>query len=105
MRKALTELCVVLVAVAAIHAIRIMHGGIIKGKIYPATKRNLLLAVNGLDSIRALSEQDGYFGLRVKPGTWTLIVENIEPNHRVVREGVEVNEGENINLGIIRLSE
>jgi hypothetical protein len=105
MRKTLAEFCLVILAVTAVHVFRTMRSGYINGKIYPASKRNLLVAVNGVDSIKAISEQNGYFGMTLRPGTWKLIVGGSAETRSVVREGLEVNEGENINLGVIRLSE
>jgi len=83
---------------------RFMQTGFIKGKLYPAYWSNSVVAVNGKDSVKVKSE-NGYFGMRVKPGVWKVVVDAKEHAGNVVREKVEVNEGENINLGEIRLSE
>ncbi len=82
-----------------------MQSGHIAGKLYPATKKNRLVAVNGADSVHAFYQQDGYFGMQVRPGTWTIIVDSDDQTHSVLKERLVVMEGENINLGVIRLSE
>jgi hypothetical protein len=105
MRRTITELCLLVFAIAAIHLTSFLRSGHIAGKIYPITKTNHLVAVNGADSVRAYCAQDGNFGLQVRPGTWTLVVDIGEQRRSVVKERLVVAEGENINLGIIRLSE
>ena len=105
MRRALLELCIILVAIVGVHTMRFMQTGFIKGKLYPADWSNSVVAVNGTDSVKVRSE-NGYFGMRVKPGVWKVVVDAKEhTTGNVVREKVAVSEGENINLGEIRLSE
>jgi hypothetical protein len=102
MRKALLELCLLVAAIAGIHTARIMRSGSINGKVYPANIAEFVVAVSGEDSVKVMSK-NGYFGMRVQPGMWKVIVK-ARPNN-VVRENLQVTEGQNINLGEIRLSE
>ncbi len=102
MRKAFLELFLLVIAIAGIHTVRIMRSGFINGKVYPANIPGTVVAVNGEDSVIATSK-NGYFGMRVPPGMWKVIVKARPGN--VVRENLEVNEGQNVNLGEIRLTE
>jgi hypothetical protein len=104
MRTALLELCIILIAIIGVHTMRLMQTGFIKGKLYPAGWSNKVVAISGTDSVKVLSE-NGYFGMRVKPGVWKVVVDAKEHAGNVIRENVEVSEGENINLGEIRLTE
>ncbi|MFI5151993.1 MAG: hypothetical protein ACHQET_01585 [Chitinophagales bacterium] len=104
MRRALVELSLVLLAVICIHTVTIMRSGSIHLRVYPAHFGESVMAINGTDSVRAMS-RDGYFGMKVRPGTWKVIVANKELTRNVIRENLLVNRGENINLGEIRLSE
>ncbi len=104
MRTALLEFCLVVTAIVCIHTVRIMRSSTIKGKVYPANVAESIVAINGSDSVKAISK-NGYFGMKVKPGIWKVIVGMNTPVKNVVRERLEVTEGENINLGEIRLAE
>jgi hypothetical protein len=105
MRKALFELCLLLSAITCVHAVRIMRTGSINGKVFPSNPRQSVLATNGQDSVRAVS-RNGNFRMRVDPGMWKVVVDyKTRSSANVIRENVEVNDGENINLGEIRLSE
>lgn len=104
MRKALVELCLLLLAITGIHTLKIMQNGSINGKVYPAGIVKSVVAVNGTDSVITMSE-NGNFALIVKPGVWKVIFAVNKQTRNVIRENVQVTEGKNINLGEIRLSE
>jgi hypothetical protein len=104
MRKAVVELCVVLVVITYIHTLRIMRSGFINGKVYPASSVESVMAVNGTDSVKTVSE-DGSFAMMVNPGVWKVVVGMKEQTRNVIRENVEVTGGKQINLGEIRLTE
>ena len=104
MRKAYWELGLIVLVVAGMHALRAKSSGFIKVRVYPANSSESVMAINGKDSIRS-SNTNGYFGMRVKPGTWKVVVSDREQVENVVRENLLVNEGQNINLGVIRITE
>jgi hypothetical protein len=104
MRKAYWELGLIVIAVAGMHTIRAKRSGFINGKMYPANSSESVLAINGKDSIRS-SNTNGYFGMSVKPGMWKVVISDKEQVKNVVRENLSVSEGQNINLGVIRLAE
>ena len=94
----------VLLVIASIHTLRIMRSGFINGKVYPANSVESVMAVNGTDSVKAVSE-DGSFAMMLNPGIWKVVVGMKEQTRNVIRENVEVIGGKQINLGEIRLSE
>jgi hypothetical protein len=104
MRKAFLELLTIVLIIIVIHTTRILRTGFINGKLNPANQAGSILAINGNDSVRAISK-NGYFGMKVKPGVWKVVVSMKPQTNSVVRENLEVNEGENINLGEIKLSD
>ncbi len=104
MRKAYWELGLIVLAIAGMHTIRAKRSGFIKGKVYPVNSTESVVAINGTDSIRS-ANTNGYFGMRVKPGMWKVVVSDREQVKNVVRENLSVREGQNINLGVIRLTE
>lgn len=105
MRKAGWELGLVLVFVIFLHTLRITKSGYINGKVFPANSAQSVMAVNGTDSVKTISE-NGSFAMMVNPGTWKVVVVAMnEQTRNVIRENVEVTGGKEINLGEIRLSE
>ena len=104
MRKALVELGIIVAGIIIFHTVRTMRSGSINGKVFPANDTESVVAVNGNDSVKVMSK-NGYFGMRVKPGVWKVIVAVKKQPGNVVMENLQVNQGDNINLGEIRLSE
>lgn len=105
MRKAFFQLCLLISAIACVHAVRILRTASINGMVYPANLKESFLATSGSDSVRTVSK-NGHFNMKVAPGMWKVVVDfKTGSNSSVIRENLEVNEGENINLGEIRLSE
>src|SRR5258708_10193881 len=104
MRKAYWELGLIVLAIACAHSIRAKRSGFIKGKVYPANSTESVVAINGKDSIRS-SNTNGYFGMKVTPGMWKVVISDKEQAKNVVRENLLVGEGQNINLGVIRVAE
>ncbi|HTQ65428.1 MAG TPA: hypothetical protein VMI12_11570 [Puia sp.] len=104
MRKAFLELMTIVLIIIIIHTTRILRTGFINGKLYPANQAESILAINGSDSVRAFSK-NGYFGMKLRPGVWKVVVSMKTQANSVVRENLEVNEGQNINLGEIKLSD
>jgi len=104
MSKALAKLGIIIAGIIMIHTVRITRGSSINGKLYPANEAESVVAVNGNDSVK-IKSRDGYFGVKVKPGIWKVIVAVKKQPGNVVMENLEVNQGDDINLGEIRLSE
>ena len=104
MRKAFVELGIIVAGIIIFHTVRTMRNGSINGKVFPANDTESVVAVNGSDSVRVMSK-NGYFGMQVKPGVWKVIVAVKKQPGNVVMENLQVNQGDNINLGEIRLSE
>jgi hypothetical protein len=104
MRRAHLELLLIVMAVLGLHLMRNTQTGFINGKLYPLNPGELVLAINGKDSVRSVS-RNGYFAMKVRPGTWKLVISGKEQVRNVVREHLLVNEGQMVNLGEIRLTE
>jgi hypothetical protein len=104
MQRGLLELCLIIVVVIGIHAERILHNGSIVGKITPAKPASSVTAVSGKDSIRVLSA-DGHFGMELRPGDWKLIFAGQEYSTPFAEKRVQIQEGQRINLGEIKLAQ
>ena len=104
MRRAQVELLLIVVAIIGLHSFKDSRTAFINGKLSPNSPGESVVAINGKDSVKSLN-QNGYFGMRVKPGTWKLVISDKEQVINVVREHIMVNEGQRINLGEIRLAD
>jgi hypothetical protein len=104
MRKAVWELNIVILAIICIHVISSLPSGFISGKIYPGNMGESVVAIRGTDSVRTKSK-NGFFEMRVRPGNWKIIVSSKEQTKNIVRDNLVVNQGQQVNLGEIRLSE
>jgi hypothetical protein len=103
MQRGLLELCLIIVVVIGIHAERLLHSGSIVGKIYPVSPVSSVIAVRGNDSVKVIPHE-GHFGMELQPGDWTLIFALKEYNTLPTEKRVQVQEGQRINLGEIRLA-
>ena len=102
MRRGLVELVLIIAAVIGIHAERFLHNGTIVGKITPGRSTSSVIAVKGKDSIKTISHE-GHFGMQLQPGDWKLIF--AEYNYPTTERKIQVQEGQHINLGEIKLSQ
>ena len=104
MRKAVWELNFVILAIICIHVVSALPSGFISGKIYPVNMGESVVAIRGTDSVRTMSK-NGFFVMRVRPGHWKIIVSGKEQTQNIVRDNLIVNQGQQVNLGEIRLTE
>ena len=104
MRPAFLELFLLVIAIVFIHTVRVLHTGMIHGKVYPAAMAGSVTAVKGSDSVVSVSS-DGHFGMEVPPGVWKVVIGLKTTSKNIVRDNIEVNEGQSLNLGEIRLQE
>lgn len=104
MKKTLFTLCATILTVAMLHAFRLMQSSSISGKIIPPEGAELVLATTGNDSMRT-TIMNGAFVFTAKPGTWKITIKGIAPFKDAVLERVDVKEGQNTDLGEIRLQQ
>jgi hypothetical protein len=102
MQRGLLELCLIIAVVIGIHAERLLHNGTIVGKISPGKPSSTVIAVRGSDSVK-VTPYEGRFGMELQPGDWKLIFAN-NRNHSTEKR-VQIQEGQHINLGEIRLAQ
>jgi hypothetical protein len=104
MQRGLLELCLIIVVVIGIHAERLLHSGSIVGKISPGSPESSVIAVRGRDSVKVIPN-DGHFGMELQPGDWKLIIALKEYNSFPTEKRIQVQEGQRLNLGEIRLAQ
>lgn len=104
MQRGLLELCLIIAVVIGIHSERILHSGSVVGKISPDDQASSVIAVRGNDSVRVVAN-DGHFGMELQPGDWKLIIALKEYNSLPTEKRIQVQEGQRLNLGEIRLTQ
>jgi hypothetical protein len=75
----------------------------ITGKVLPPAGVEKIIALQGSDSSTALPANTGDFVLKVKPGSWNVIVRAKPPYKDMEKDNVTVQEGKSVDLGEIRL--
>ncbi|WP_315822631.1 carboxypeptidase regulatory-like domain-containing protein [Paraflavitalea speifideaquila] len=78
MKKTIATLVVIIIAVFSLHAVRVMHQSSITGKISPSDGAEVVIAINGTDSLKLKSADRG-FSFIVKPGAWKVLVNAKNP--------------------------
>lgn len=104
MKKTLFTLFATILTVAGLHAFRIMQSSSVSGKVVPSNASETIWAISGSDSIKA-NVLGGSFTFNAKPGIWKLFVDGKEPFNDAVLEKVDVKEGQNTDVGEIRLQQ
>ena len=104
MKKTLFTLFATILTVAMLHAFRLMQSSSISGKVIPPEGSEMVLAVSGRDSLRT-TVINGAFVFTAKPGTWRITVSGKAPFKNAILEKVDVKEGQNTDLGEIRLQQ
>ena len=101
MKKTLATLIVIVIAVASLHAVRVMRQSTISGKISPADAVEVVIAINGTDSLK-LKPSEGAFSFIVQPGAWKVWIDANMPSKDTTLGAVGL-EGDPTELGALTL--
>lgn len=101
MKKTVATLLVIVIAVASLHAVRVMQQSYISGTIYPTGAAGIVVAINGDDSVKVKPSVSG-FSFVVPPGNWKILVEANRPFKNIMVDA-NVQEGQTAQLGEIKL--
>lgn len=80
------------------------EGTSIKGRVEPVDAAVEAVALSSTDSV-TVAVTDGMFLLNVRRGTYKLIVVGKAPYKNVIKDNVEVADGNTTDVGIIRMQE
>jgi len=92
----------VIAGVTTLHALKIRESGTISGKISPPDGAKFAWAIIGYDSSKT-SIAEGKFLFKLKPGSYKIIVDAIEPLKDPVIDAVQITDGKSVDLGEISL--
>lgn len=103
MKKTIATLIVIVIAVASLHAVRVMRQSSISGKISPSDAAEVIMAINGTDTLK-VKPADGGFSFIVQPGAWKVWIDAKSPYKDTLLDA-DVKEGQTTHLGEIKLQQ
>ena len=103
MRNAMVQLCLVIMGVSGIHAVRLLQTSSFHVRMYPSDGAGRVWAIQGKDSIEMTNTNGEYFLRSIKPGYWRVSVEANQPFRNVQFNSGNIQPGFDKDLGEIRL--
>lgn len=105
MRNAMVQLCLVIIGVSSIHAVKLLQTSSFHVRLYPANAADKVWAVQGKDSVE-MSDVNGEFFIRaINPGQWKISVKANQPYKNVRFDAGEIKPGFDQDLGEIHLQD
>ena len=103
MRNAIVQLCLVIIGISSIHAVRLLQTSSFHVRVFPAAGADRVWAFQGKDSVEMMNVNGEYMLRSMKPGHWQLSVETNEPYKNAFLDVEDVKPGTDLDLGEIRL--
>ena len=103
MRNAMVQLCLVIIGVSSIHAVRLLQTSSFHLRTFPADGADRVWAIQGKDSIEMMNVNGEYILRSINPGHWRVSVQANEPFRNVRYDVNDVRPGTDMDLGQIRL--
>lgn len=103
MRNAMVQLCLVIIGVTSIHAVKLLQTSSFHVRMFPADGADRVWAVQGKDSVEMMNINGEYLLRSINPGHWQISVEANEPFQNSRFDIGEVKPGLDVDLGEIRL--
>jgi hypothetical protein len=103
MRNAMVQLCLVLIGVTSVHAVKLLQTSSLHATILPAEGAEKVWAVQGKDSIKMTGINGEYYLSTVNPGRWQIHVEAKKPYQNARFKEVNIGPGVEKDLGEMKL--
>ena len=78
--------------------------GSITGTVIPAMALKDVWVVSAHDTVRGLVMEGNFSVINVKPGTYKVIINAVEPYKDAIKEGITVIDGQPVDMGEIKLT-
>lgn len=96
----MVQLTLVVIGVSSVHAVKLLQSSAIHAKIYPSTGAERVWAIQGKDSLRMMSNEEGDYFLRtVHPGSWELRIDARKPYKDIIVKAIDVKPGTQKEMG------
>lgn len=103
MKNAFLQLCLVLIGVTGVHAVKLLQTSSLHVKVLPMESADRVLAIHGKDTL-TMQESDGeYFLPAVEPGIWQIRIDAKAPFQAPDDRCIEVKSGSRRNTGEVWL--
>ncbi|WP_325588634.1 hypothetical protein [Puia sp.] len=103
MRNAMVQLCLVIIGVSSIHAVKLLQTSSFHVRTFPAEGADRVWAVQGKDSVEMMNINGEYILRSINPGRWEISIEANEPYSNTRLNVSDVKPGSDVDLGEIRL--
>ncbi|HEY4110155.1 hypothetical protein [Puia sp.] len=103
MRNAMVQLCLVIIGISSIHAVKLLQTSSFHVRTYPLDAADRVWAVQGRDSVEMMNINGEYILRSINPGHWLISVEANEPYRNARFDVSDVKPGMDVDLGEIRL--
>jgi hypothetical protein len=103
MRNAMVQLCLVLIGVTSVHAVKLLQTSSLHVVIFPAEGTEKVWAIQGKDSINMAGVDGEYYLSAVSPGHWQVHVVAKKPYQNASLKEVTIGPGTEKDLGQISL--
>jgi hypothetical protein len=105
MRNAMVQLCLVVIGVSSIHAVKLLQTSSFHVRLFPAAAADKVWAIQGRDSVEMVNVNGEYYLRSINPGHWEVSVQPKAPFQAVHFDVADVRPGTDRDLGEIRLAE
>jgi hypothetical protein len=102
MRNAMIQLCLVIIGVSSIHAVRLMQTSSFHLRVSPAGIGTRVVAVRGRDTLEMVHINGEYYLREIRPGQWQISVIPALP-YSSVQWQMNVKPGTDADLGELPL--
>ncbi len=102
MKNAFVQLCLVILVITGIHAMRLIKANTINGKVSAPSALQYAWAVKGADSVIVAADH-GNFSIKVSPGIWKVLLHTRSPYRNQEIDNIIVTDGHSTDLGEIIL--
>jgi hypothetical protein len=103
MKNAMVQLCLVIIGISSIHAVRLLQTSSLHVRMFPTDGAGRVWAIQGRDSVEMLNVNGEYILRSVNPGHWQVLVEANEPYQNARYTVRDVQPGIDMDLGEIKL--
>lgn len=103
MRNAMVQLCLVIIGISSIHAVKLLQTSSFHVRTFPSDGADRVWAVQGRDSVEMMNINGEYILRSINPGHWEISVEANEPYTNTRFNVSDVKPGTDVDLGEIHL--